>query len=92
MIKINDKYYLSSDAYAITICEKKVAQKGKNKGKTEYEPIAYCGTLKQVKEYLVTHELMENIDLIQNIDEIRKLCGQIDDSFMEFYWQQKGKQ
>lgn len=87
MIRINDRYYLSSDAYAITVCEKKINKKGE----TRYEPIAFCGTLKQVKDYLVTHEIIENVELLMNIDKVRQLCEQIDDSFINFYWNEKKK-
>lgn len=89
MIKINDRYYLSSDSYSITVCEKKIIKEGKHKGEERIEPIAFCGTLKQVKEYLVTHEIIENVDLLMNIDKVRQLCEQIDDSFIEFYWTNK---
>ena len=79
MKAINDKYYLDTDAFSYIIKEKKIRKKN---GQIYYDPIAFCGNLVQLKDYLINKEILENIELLNNIDEVIKLSHAIDKVFV----------
>ncbi len=77
MRKINDKYFLDTDAFSYIIREKKIRKNGKE----FYDPIAFCGNLVQLKDYLVNKEVREDINLLDNIDKVIELSHTIDKVF-----------
>ena len=78
MIHIEGNYYLDADTYQFIVCEKKERKSGKDKGEEFYEQIAFCGNLSQVKDWLFTQELRDNIGLLENIDKCIELSKTID--------------
>lgn len=88
MVKVNDKFYLESDPYSITVLERRIAEKGENKGQEYFTAIAWCGKLEQLKEYLFLHELTDNIELLNNIDKCIELSHTIDRAIVEYEKQQ----
>ena len=77
MKAINEKYYLDTDSFSYIIREKKISKKS---GEVYYEPIAFCGNLVQLKDYLINKEILDNIELLDNIDKVIELSHSIDKS------------
>ena len=82
MIHIEGDYYLDSDRYQFIICEKKIGKSGKRKDQEVMDQIAFCGNLFQVKDWLMQHELRQNLEMLKNIDECIQLSQTIDKSLM----------
>lgn len=75
MIKITDRWYLDSDRFQFIVKEKKLSKKD---GKEYLDPVAFCGNLFQVKNWLLNQEMKDDLSLIENIDECIKLSNSID--------------
>ena len=82
MIHIEGDYYLDSDRFQFIICKKLIAKTGKNVGQEYYDPVAFCGNLFQVKNWLFNEEIRNDLDIIKNIEECVKLSNTIDKSLM----------
>ena len=79
MIHIEGDYYLDSDRYQFIINRKMV---NKKTGKEYFNPVAFCGNLFQVKNWLFNEEIRDNIEILKNIEECVKLSNSIDKSLM----------
>lgn len=76
-IKLDNKYYLTSDGRQYILQQKKIAQEGQNKGKEYYEPIGYftkiASAVKAYKELKIKTSNTKTIDeLIQLIKDLDK--------------------
>lgn len=80
MIHIEGNYYLDSDKYQFIVCEKKKRLSGREIGEDYYDPVAFCGNLLQLKDWLFTQELRDNLNLLNNLEECIKLAYSIDKS------------
>lgn len=75
MIKINDRWFLGSDAMQFILYEKTISKKN---GKDVYSPRAFCGNLFQLKNWLINKEVFDNMELLENIDKCIELSNTID--------------
>lgn len=81
-IKITDKYYIDADKFQFIVLEKKIAKEGKNPGSIKYDPVAFCGNLFQLKNWILNQEIRDNVDLLNNINKCVELSNTIDKSLM----------
>ena len=81
-IKVTDKYYIDADRFQFIALEKKTAKEGKNAGKEWFDPVAFCGNLFQLKNWIFNQEIRDNIELINNISKCVELSNTIDKSLM----------
>ena len=82
MIKITDRFYIDSDKFQFIVLERKIAKEGKNVGSVKYDPVAFCGNLFQLKNWIYNQEIRENIDLLNNMNKCVELSNTIDKSLM----------
>ncbi len=80
MIQLNDKYYLDSDVFNFILLERSIIkdENSKNFGQERFDPIAYCGTLEQVRSFIFEKEIRADINLLTNIDK----CIELKDELM----------
>lgn len=81
-IKVTDKYYIDADRFQFIVLEKKKAEKGKNAGQEYLDPVAFCGNLFQLKNWIFNQEIRDNIELLDNISKCVELSNTIDKSLM----------
>lgn len=79
MIHIEGDYYLDSDRYQFIINRKMV---NKKTGEEYFNPVAFCGNLFQVKNWLFNEEIRNDLQILKNIEECVKLSNSIDKSLM----------
>jgi len=70
MIKLTDKYILDSDKFNFIVKIK--TEKGK------YREVAYCGNLKQVKNWIMENEIKADLTLLENIDKVIEMSNTLD--------------
>lgn len=85
MIKLTEKYYLDSDEMQFIVKEKKTRQTGKNTGQEIYEPIAFCGNLKQIKNFMINRIVIDDLDILVNIDKLNEISNKIDKVIEKYY-------
>lgn len=74
MIKITDEYYLDKDSIQFIVKEKYVNKKGEEK----FKDIAFCGNLKDVKNFLFAKEIRKDLTIMENVELCIQLSNQID--------------
>lgn len=74
MIKITDEYYLDKDSIQFIVKEKYVNKKGEEK----FKDIAFCGNLKDVKNFLYTKEIRKDLTILENVELCIQLSNRID--------------
>ena len=82
MIKITERFYIEADRFQFIVLEKKISKEGKNVGSVKYDPVAFCGNLFQLKNWIYNQEIRDNIDLLNNITKCVELSNTIDKSLM----------
>lgn len=78
MLKITDRWYVDSDQFQFIVYEKAVTKRGKNPGKENFVARAYCGTLTQLKNWLMNRDIMDDNKMMKNIKECERLSRTID--------------
>jgi hypothetical protein len=59
MKQLTEKIYIDCDDLQYTLYERKIAQKGKNKGKEVYTTLGYYSNIKQVNNALIERGIKE---------------------------------
>ena len=79
MKKLNEKYYLDTDAYNYILVERSIVhdKKSKNYGKETFKNVAYFSTLEGMYNEIIEREIKLNPDLLYNLQEIIKLKKEI---------------
>ena len=77
MKKLNDKYYIDSDAHCLILYEKKIYTNGKKKGEEYYDVIGYYGKLSHIYKAIIEREIRCDLELLSNIEKIVKLIDEI---------------
>ena len=78
MLKITDRWYVDTDPFQFIVYEKTTTKTGKNPGKESLVARAYCGTLTQLKNWLMNREIMDDNKMLKNIKECERLSRTID--------------
>ena len=75
MRKLNDKYYLGTDAYNYILYERNVVQDktSKNYGKEVFKSLAYFGKMEDLYNFIIEREIKIDISLLDNIEKIIEL-------------------
>ena len=73
MEKINEKYYLDSDAHNFVLLKKKMKE---NKEEV-FETIGYYGNINMLYNGLINKEIKDNLGIIKNISEIVKIIDNL---------------
>lgn len=75
MLKINEKYYLDTDACNYILLERSIVKdkKSKNYGKETFKNIAYYGNLETLYKGIIEKEIKGNIELLNNIKKVIEL-------------------
>ena len=82
MIKITERFHIEADRFQFIVLEKKISQEGKNPGSIKYDPVAFCGNLFQLKNWIFNQDIRDNIDLLNNLNKCVELSNTIDKSLM----------
>ena len=79
MRKLNDKYYLGTDAYNYILYERNVVQDktSKNYGKEVFKSLAYFGKMEDLYNFIIEREIKIDISLLDNIEKIIELKKEI---------------
>lgn len=75
MLKINEKYYLDTDACNYILIEKNIVkdETSKNYGKETFKNIAYYNNLESLYKGIIEKEIKSNVELLNNIESIIEL-------------------
>lgn len=75
MLKINEKYYLDTDACNYILLERSIVkdEKSKNYGKESFRNVAYYGNLETLYKAIIEKEIKGNIELLNNIKKVIEL-------------------
>lgn len=86
MEKINEKYYLGSNKNTFILYEKKISANGKE----TYKNIGYLNSLDKVYHTIIEKEIKEDLSIINNIEQIRKMVQELKDFTIQYV--QKGQE
>ena len=86
MLRITDKYYLSSNKTAFTLHERKVSE---TTGKETYKSVGYFNSLEGLYLSLVNKEIRDNLELLNNIDKISSMIEELKDFTVKYVAENK---
>jgi len=81
-VNIGDKYKIESDELNVTLYEKYISEKGKNKGNPKWKPVSYHGNVEIALKSLVDKEingtgLRDIKTVVTKVEELRKLISEV---------------
>jgi hypothetical protein len=81
-LNVNDKYKIESDELNVTLYEKYISEKGKNKGKELWKPVSYHGNVEMALKSLVDKEIngtgLKDIQaVVTKVQELKKLISEV---------------
>lgn len=76
MKKINENYYLDTDALNFILLEKRVYEKGKHIGEEYYSAIGFYGTIVDLYNSLINKMIRDDFGLIADIKRVIDLIDE----------------
>lgn len=81
-MNIGDKYKIESDELNVTLYEKYISEKGKNKGKPQWKRVSYHGNIEIALKSLVDKEingtgLIDIKTVATKVEELKKLISEV---------------
>lgn len=81
MEKITDKYYLGSNRSTYTVYERRISP---STGKESFKNIAYCSSLDNVYNFLISRGIREDLTLLSNIKKISEMINELKEFTLKY--------